>query len=100
VTGFVGLFIISGNRVKARSVNIPGSVTETRVSRFTFLEKLGNPCGFTRGLVIDSRTFANGYTNPVQNSPNDFYQAMVTAINLAIEKVGQLEIADPVSCDS
>jgi hypothetical protein len=79
-------------------VNIPGSVSQTQVTHFTFLQKLGNPCGISRGYRVDTRAFGNSFLGtPLQASLNEFYQSMVTGINLALEKVEQLEIADPVS---
>jgi len=89
--------------VEGRSIaNEPGSTSSTRVTHFAFLQNLGNPCGVSLALRTDNRS-GRGVTDSLTfatSSPTEFYQSMVTAISLAIQRQQELENADPVDYDS
>ncbi|CAL8080695.1 unnamed protein product [Orchesella dallaii] len=102
-----GICTLLATQSDCRPANVPGTVTQTRVTHFTFFERIANPCEIapapspinhasaSSSLVVSTTTTVSPTEITTTISSVDFYEAMLASLELALGKIQILESADP-----
>ncbi|XP_035704249.1 uncharacterized protein LOC118434565 [Folsomia candida] len=76
----------------SRAIYNPGTVSETEVTHFEFIQRLGNPCGIVRleQASPNSEYHSSYYVDDSSNNTL-FYQSMVQLVDAGLEKMRLLQ---------
>ncbi|OXA61129.1 hypothetical protein Fcan01_06149 [Folsomia candida] len=81
----------------SRAIYNPGTVSETEVTHFEFIQRLGNPCGIVRleQASPNSEYHSSYYVDDSSNNTL-FYQSMVQLVDAGLEKMRLLQNPEQV----